>query len=235
MIPLAPANHYSSGGGVRWRDAPEGCCNLLYLGVIRPYKGLEELIAAFDAIPADRIDRYWLTILGETWQGYRTPADLIARSPYRHRVTFVNRYLGDDELDGFVQGADLMVLPYRRSTASGPLSIAMHGGLPVVVTAVGGLPEAVDGYGGAVLVSEATPQALRQAIEEASGLRGRRHQSPHTWDLTVDLYGRLFDRLRAQPRPPRWRHSPALSVSGVESRRAAPTTKRLGPLARGRR
>ncbi len=199
VIPLAPTNHYSSGGGVRRRDAPDGCCNLLYLGVIRPYKGLEELIAAFDDIPPDRIDRYWLTVLGETWQGYHEPAALIARSPYRHRVTFVNYYLGDDELDGFVQGADLMVLPYRRSTASGPLSIAMHEGLPVVVTAVGGLPEAVEGYGGAILAPAANPRTLRQAIEQASDLRGRRYHSPHTWDLAAGLYGQLFDRLRVQP------------------------------------
>jgi hypothetical protein len=37
-----------------------------------------------------------------------------------------------------------VVLPYHRSSASGPLHIAMSAGLPVVATAVSGLVEAVE-------------------------------------------------------------------------------------------
>ena len=63
---------------------------------------------------------------------------MIERSRYRARITFVNRYVHDGELDGYLKGADAVVLPYRRSSISGPLHLAMGYGLPIVITDVGG-------------------------------------------------------------------------------------------------
>ena len=48
----------------------------------------------------------------------------------------------DQEAAGYFQRADVVALPYLRSSASGPLAIAQACGLPVVVTSVGGLVEA---------------------------------------------------------------------------------------------
>jgi glycosyltransferase involved in cell wall biosynthesis len=112
-------------------------------GLIRPYKELENLIMAFDTLPENEITRYWLTIVGETWEGWTVPADLIKRSRHRDRITFVNRFVSDAEAVEFFAGADAVVLPYHRSSASGPLHIAMRCGLPVVVTHVGCMSEAV--------------------------------------------------------------------------------------------
>lgn len=147
VIPFATWDHYRGEG--RARVAPEGCCNLLFFGLIRPYKGLDALIRAFDSIPPAEIDRYWLTIVGETWEGWTEPIDLVARSPYRDRITMVNRYVPDAEVGPYFNGADVVVLPYRRSCGSGALHVALNYGLPVVVTPAGALVEAVAGYGGA--------------------------------------------------------------------------------------
>src|SRR4029450_12543328 len=56
--------------------------------------------------------------------------------------TLPTRSGADREVNESSAAAGLVVLPYRRSSASGPLHIAMSHGLPVVVTAVGGLVEA---------------------------------------------------------------------------------------------
>ena len=53
--------------------------------------------------------------------------------------------------------ADAVVLPYHRSSLSGPLHIAMSAGLPVVVTAVGGLVEVVQDYSGRAAGAAARP------------------------------------------------------------------------------
>jgi glycosyltransferase involved in cell wall biosynthesis len=190
IIPHATYDHYRNGQ--RYRIAPEDCCNLLYFGVIRPYKGLEDLVRAFNTIPEDEIGRYWLTVVGETWEGCTLPTELIAHSPYRDRITFVNRYVSDEEVDGFFSGADVVVLPYHRSSQSGPLHIALNYGLPIVVTAVGGLVEAVEGYDGAVLTEPADPQALLAAIRQATRLRGRRFDDPRSWPATADRYTRFL-------------------------------------------
>ena len=183
-----PYDHHA--GEPAPRD-PGGRCRLLFFGTIRPYKGLEDLIEAFGALPAS----FELTVVGETWENWTLPAELIAGSAAAGRITFVNRYVADSEVDGFFAAADVVVLPYRRSSASGPLHIAMSHGLPVVITAVGGLVEAAERYSGTTFVPAADPAALVGAVRRAAGMTGRRHADPSSWEQTVDAYDRLLTRI----------------------------------------
>ncbi|MEU8661735.1 glycosyltransferase [Actinoplanes philippinensis] len=173
------------------REPGDDVCRLLFFGTIRPYKGLEDLVEAF----ADLGPNYHLTVVGETWEGWTGPGEMIERSPVRDRIEFVNRYVADHEVNEFFARADVVVLPYRRSSASGPLHIAMSHGLPVVVTAVGGLVEAAEHYSGTVFVPAAAPAELREAIVRAASLAGRRHADPSSWGRTVDAYARLLTRI----------------------------------------
>ncbi len=193
VIPFATWDHYRRDA--RLRVAPEDCCNLLFFGLIRPYKGLDVLIEAFNSIPPEEIDRYWLTIVGETWEGWTEPLDLVARSPYRDRISMVNRYVSDTEVGGYVGGADAVVLPYRRSCGSGALHVALHHGLPVVVTPVGALVEAVSGYEGAVIADALTPAALLIALRRVAALRGQRFADPRPWSDVPPRYHAFFARL----------------------------------------
>ncbi|MEU8813638.1 glycosyltransferase [Actinoplanes sp. NPDC048796] len=178
------------------RAAEPGRRRLLFFGTIRPYKGLEDLIEAFALLPDD----YELTVVGETWEGWTLPASLIEASPAASRITFVNRYVTDAEVDGFFAAADMVVLPYRRSSASGPLHIAMSHGLPVVVTAVGGLVEAAEEYSGAVFAAAASPSALAASIEAAmSDKAGRRHTDPSSWERSVASFESLFTEIGVVP------------------------------------
>jgi glycosyltransferase involved in cell wall biosynthesis len=182
-----PFDHHATVPAAR-RPLADGPCRLLFFGTIRPYKGLEDLVEAFGQLH----EGYHLTVVGETWEGWTLPAELIAASPAADRITLVNRYVADAEVDHYFAGADVVVLPYRRSSASGPLHIAMSHGLPVVVTAVGGLVEAAEGYSGAVMTPAAAPGDLVVAIERAAGLTGRHHADRSSWERTVEAYARLM-------------------------------------------
>lgn len=182
------------------RDAPAAACNLLYFGVIRPNKGLEDLIRAFSALPREKATKFWLTVVGETWEGCTEPADLIAVSPHSDRITYVDRYVDDAELSGYLAGADVVVLPYRRSSQSGPLHLAMGCGLPVVVTAVGGLVEAVSDYGGAVLVEPGNVRDLTEGILKAAKLKGERFGRPFEWNDTAQSYCGIVLRVLGRSR-----------------------------------
>ncbi len=199
VLPHGPYDHAARGATTPsappLREAPQGTTNLLFFGIIRPYKGLEDLVAAFDSLEPDEASRYWLTVVGETWEGWTLPSDLIARSRHRDRITFVNRYVHDDELDGYLRGADAVVLPYKRSSLSGPLHVAMGYGLPVVITSVGGNPEGAAGYGGLIVVPPDDVPALRAAILDLATRGDERYPHPHSWSQTVDAYDALFDRL----------------------------------------
>jgi glycosyltransferase involved in cell wall biosynthesis len=164
---------------------------LLFFGLIRPYKGLEDLIGAFNGLTPSEAEQFTLTVVGETWEKWTTPAEMIAASPYQDRITFVNRYVSDAEAAQFFAAADVVVLPYRRGSASGPLQIAMSTGLHVVLYAVGGLVQAVESYRGGVLVPPNDVTALRQALLAIRPHRSERFDDPHSWSATSDALGRL--------------------------------------------
>ncbi len=199
LIPHGPYDHHRATTGLESRrDVPSHICNLLYFGVIRPYKGLEDLIKAFDAIPESEIEHFWLTVVGETWEGWTLPNELIEKSRYRQRITFINRYVRDEEVASFFAGADAVVLPYHRSSASGPLHTALSHGLPVVVTQVGGLVEAVSNYEGAILVPPQDVNALRNALDRVVQIRGKRYSDPHSWENTLVLFTTLFSAMEEE-------------------------------------
>ena len=215
VLPHGPHDHYQAEGEpvAPLREAPADVCNVLFFGVIRPYKGLEDLVAAFDRLSSAEVQGYWLTVVGETWEGHTLPTEMIARSPYRDRITFVNRYVHDAELDGYLRGADAAVLPYRRSSLSGPLHVAMGYGLPIVMTDTGGNGEAAEGYAGILLMPVGDVEALTQRLRELPGLPWSHVRAPslvdrapprHTSDSSMGWTRPVRPRRMPQPgSPPR--------------------------------
>lgn len=179
---------------------------VLFFGTIRPYKGLEHLVQAYEHVRNEYALPWKLLVVGETWEGWSLPLELIANSKYRDDIELVNRYVTDEEVAGFFKRADVVALPYLRSSASGPLAIAEACGLPVVVTAVGGLVEAVADYSGAVQVQPGDPYDLTRGLLAAADLRGRTHAEPLTWDDVAESYTDIFasvmPRTQSSPRVP---------------------------------
>lgn len=158
---------------------------ILSFGLIRPYKGIEDLIQSFDGMTPEQAAQFEIDVVGETWEGWTAPAESIAQSRYRDRIRFENRYVTDSEAAEYFGQADVLVLPYRRGSASGPLQIAMNNGIFVVLYAVGGLVEAVRDYPGAILVAPGDVEGLRQALLSIVGRRSERFADPHTWSPLV--------------------------------------------------
>jgi len=171
---------------------------VLFFGTIRPYKGLEDLVDAFDLLPREDVD-WRLLVIGETWEGWNLPAEKIAASRHRADIDFINRYVTDDELRSGLDRADIAALPYTRSSASGPLHIVMQRGLPVVISDVGGLSEAAGPYAGAAFVPPSDPPAIASALVAALPDIGLRYPDPHSWESTRDGYRALVENLLATP------------------------------------
>ncbi len=196
VIRHGPYDHYEVAEAVARRDAPATACNILYFGTIRPYKGLEYLVEAFDELLARHPSGdFWLTVVGETWEGWTQPLELIKASPNRDRITVVNRYVTDAEAAGWFAGADAVALPYLRSSASGPLHMTMSAGLPVIITDVGGLAEAAEGYGGATFVPPRDSTALADAMAAVATSPDRRFDDHGSWAETAERITALIDRL----------------------------------------
>ena len=196
VMPHGPYHHLVTSAAARADASADSPFRLLYFGVIRPYKGVEDLVEAFGLLDREQASQFRLSIVGETWEGCTAPDEAIARSPHKDLIERVDRYVSDEELGEYVAQADAVVLPYHRSSLSGPLFIAMTAGLPTVVTAVGGLSEVVEDYAGAVLVPPQDPVALRDALLKLPARRGERYTNPRSWEQTLDGYRALIDELR---------------------------------------
>jgi len=139
---------------------------LAVVGVIRPYKGLDELLEAWDRVDLDGPRR--LLIAGAPSEQPGVDA-LIERAALDPRVLIDARKIPADEMQLFLRAADVAVLPYRRSLNSGALMLALTFGLPVIVPAGGGLAESVEPSFSRTFDS-GDPASLVAALREAANL-----------------------------------------------------------------
>ena len=132
------------------------------LGLLRPYKGLEDLLPAFRSLP-ERAVR--LLLAGKpTSQDYLSSLQTLAADDERIRLE--PRFLQPEEVQIYLNAADACVLPYRQITTSGAALLAFSFGLPVIAPALGAFPNLVAGRRG-LLYNPIEPGALSTALAQA--------------------------------------------------------------------
>lgn len=189
VVPHGCYDHYVKDKRV---EKDPNICYILFFGLLRPYKGVEYLIEAFNQIPEEEIHKFHLTVAGEVWEHYTLPAQLIRSSKYSERITFINRYIADSEVNELFLQTDLTVFPYIRASQSGAAHIAISYGLPVICTPVGGLKESMGEYQGTIFINPCDSQDLSQKLRRAYTLKGKKFPNPHPWEKTAAIYDRLF-------------------------------------------
>jgi glycosyltransferase involved in cell wall biosynthesis len=112
------------------------------LGAIRPYKGLTELLDAWDALDGDGTARRLVIAGGPTEEA--GVAELLERAAVHPTVLVHAGPVAPADVQIYLRAADIAVLPYVRSLNSGALLLGVTFGLPAVVPKGGGLAEVVD-------------------------------------------------------------------------------------------
>jgi glycosyltransferase involved in cell wall biosynthesis len=172
---------------------------VLSFGLLRPYKGIENLLEAFR-----RIEDAELWIVGNPRMDVGPLRELAAQAG--GRVRFVTRFVDEAEIPAIFRRADLVVLPYLDAEHSGVLYTGLAFGKPLVLSAVGGFPE-VAATGAARLVPPGDTVALAAALEELVGdeaaradlaaAAARAAAGPFSWEeaarRTLDLYRELIE------------------------------------------
>jgi glycosyltransferase involved in cell wall biosynthesis len=172
---------------------------VLFFGLLRPYKGVELLLEAFQ-----NIDGAELWIVGMPRMPIEPLRELAAS--VRGTVRFVPRFVDDAEIPALFRRADLVVLPYREIDQSGVLYTALAFGKPIVLTAVGGFAE-VAAQGAARAVRPGAPVELAAAIQgllDDDAARAQLAQAaaaaaagPYSWDSIAERTLALYRALLA--------------------------------------
>lgn len=134
---------------------------LLFLGFVRPYKGLDILLEALHLAQKPHL----LNVVGEFWTSPEAFARRAAALGLSDRVALRPGYATDADVARALADTDVLVLPYREATSSQLPRIAFGAGVPVVASDVGDLGDQIqDGVNG-VLVPPSDPERLADALD----------------------------------------------------------------------
>jgi beta-1,4-mannosyltransferase len=116
---------------------PSDVITILFFGYIKPYKGVEDLIEEFKKIHNEKLH---LIIAGNTLND-EIKNKIISLAKNDIRVTTDLRYIADDEIQYFMNAADIVAFPFRYTHTSGSALLALSFGKPVIVPRIASLPE----------------------------------------------------------------------------------------------
>ena len=170
---------------------------VLMFGLLRPYKGLDLLLEAWQDIEDAEL---WVVGMARY-----DIASLQQAAP--ENVRFVTRFVGDAEMASCFDHASLVVLPYREADQSGVAFTALGAGVPMLLSDVGGFPE-LAATGAARTFPAGDAAALHMALTELladpnaraamSEMARTAAAGPYSWEKialqTLGLYGSLLGK-----------------------------------------
>jgi glycosyltransferase involved in cell wall biosynthesis len=168
---------------------------VLCLGVIRPYKGLDDAIAA-----VSQVEGAHLLVAGDPME----PVDRY-KGTAGPRAEWRLGYLPEAEFDRALGESTVAVFPYRAELdQSGALLRALGAGVPAVAYDVGGVADPVREYGAGRVVPPGDVEALAAALSEllhdpgaleAARVGARRACEQLTWDASAAAHLSLYREL----------------------------------------
>lgn len=173
----------------------------LYFGLIRPYKGVGNLIRTFQAMEDPHLKLLVVGLPHEPEIG-ETLRNECRGDP---RIKCVLKYVPDDRIQLFMNAADIVVLPYEDILMSGAAILAMSFGKPIICPRTGCLPDYLDAAGNILFHSSdevGLMESMRKAFEvdlAAIGERNLRAANALKWEVigrrTANVYrGCMGDR-----------------------------------------
>lgn len=132
----------------------------LYFGRIRAYKNVPALVSAFSRLERDDVR---LLIVGNP-ASEAIARDIEVRCEGDDRIKTVLEFVPEDEVQRFMNAADVVVLPFEDVLSSGSTLLAMSFGRPVVSPALGCLTMLVSGD---LTYDPSDPDGLLAALERS--------------------------------------------------------------------
>lgn len=114
---------------------------VLFLGLVRRYKGVDLLLDAAPRIVRETGAR--IAVVGEVFPDARELGARRKASPVRESVLWKDEYVSEEEMGLWLAACDVLVLPYREISSSAIAARGLAARRPIAASAVGGLKEAV--------------------------------------------------------------------------------------------
>ncbi|OEI68690.1 glycosyltransferase family 4 protein [Curtobacterium sp. ER1/6] len=143
-----------------------------FFGMVRRYKGVDQLIEAASRVPGIRV-----VVRGEFWQPVEEYREQVRSLGVEDRVEIVDGYVAMSDMARTITDFDVVALPYRTASSTINVALAHRFGVPALVSDAGTLPLDVrDGVDGLVVPADDVPaltDALRRLVEPGALARLR--------------------------------------------------------------
>lgn len=141
---------------------------VLFLGLVRPYKGLDLLAESWPLVQMEFPDATLVVVGRALDEAAGQQQRALAGKP---GVVSVEEYVSVRSMLDYYASSDLVVFPYRSISQSGALMSAAGLGRPIVVTPIPGFLEQVKTLRSAIVAEETTGPAIAKAINQGLGRR----------------------------------------------------------------
>jgi glycosyltransferase involved in cell wall biosynthesis len=141
---------------------------VLFFGRIRPDKGVEDLIEAFDVVRRRLGRPVQLMLAGHAPPSFHDRlTERIKRLGLTEQTTVYPDYIDAADVWAIHQAANVAVFPYRSSSQSAAVQTAMACELPIIVTDVGGLAETIEHEQSGLVVASSPAGALVERLADS--------------------------------------------------------------------
>jgi glycosyltransferase involved in cell wall biosynthesis len=179
-----------------------GKLTFLFFGSIKPYKGVDVLLRAFQKANGSRTAE--LVIVGNCAEGPGEVEGLIKELAIEDFVRFECRFFDDADVPAILAQGDVLVFPYRRIDGSGALLTALAYAKPVIATDVGMFRELLADPEALVAANsvDALAEKLRGIIQDRSQVETLRAVALRsadkipTWKQIGTATAKVYESLR---------------------------------------
>jgi glycosyltransferase involved in cell wall biosynthesis len=139
---------------------------IAFLGHIRPYKGLEVFVDAFELIK-QRMPESFFLIAGSVLVGNKQDwEEKLAKSCKSDDLWADLHFVPIEDIKAYLSITDVLVQPYISASQSGNTVMAYSAGVPVISTNVGGLAEMTEDGKTGYVIAPGDPEAIADAVSK---------------------------------------------------------------------
>jgi len=169
----------------------------LFLGEVRYYKGILDLIDTFNALPADTAR---LIIAGRS-NSEKLTNEICQNSDRNKNIITRFEYIPDQEIQIYINASDVMVFPYRDILTSGGIFLGMSFAKPIIAPRIGCIKDTFQSNPNCLLYEVNNPEGLYESVKYALanreklveiGVNNKKLANQYAWPIigsrTAELY-----------------------------------------------
>jgi len=167
----------------------------LFFGLIRPYKGVDDLIDTYSSIDDDSTE-LWIVGNPDSKEMEQMVREMSNNNDSVHSRL---NYIPTDEVQYYLNAADVLVLPYTDVLNSGTVHLGLTFGKPIIAPKIGCIPSLLSEENSTLLYNQSESSGLKSSLirgrkspVDLIGNANKRKSEQYEWFKSAKLYKEIY-------------------------------------------